>query len=1003
MDARVCEFGSGRFRLELLQRRLLIDGVPAKLGARAFDVLLALIERHHRMVSKDELMQLVWPNLVVEENNLQVQIAALRKLLGAQSIVTVPGRGYKFALPIEDPATRPAPPAPRSAVAGEDAIDAATIPATVFRPPRLIARDGVLRAMELAWASGHVLIVAGEAGIGKTRLLSEFAAAHAPSIHVAARPGDAAVPFSSLIRLLTAAVESFAPPLDATTAHDCARLLPQLDAASDRLPPLASDVQRLRFLGSLGRLLHACHVQGCRAFVFDDVQFADPATIEALRVIADPADPGAPRFVFGTRIEDLPLPASGFFASLAATRRAARVELAPLSTRDVEQLLASLDIPGLDAAAMSQRLQHHVGGNPAFLLETIKTLLAGGRTALADEDEIPVPPTLLSTVQQRLSQLSADALNLAQLAAVAGPDFSLRLAASALDRAPLAVAPTLAELERLQILRGATFAHDLVQEAVRRSTPEPIAVLLHGLVAEHLQAQGGDPARVAAHLLAAGNETAAAPHLAAAAEQASARWQLPEAAAGFERAAHIFEAAGDRARAFAAQMSACRCFGTLHQSDGELRTIEAARRLASAPAERLLVQEVEVRSAYNRSAGERMTAAAQLLGGQIRAALDVVAAHDLAQRLPNLAIGLTSVGDALVLELCDAIESRLDPADRRAALAVADARGTAQMWYGSSLEAEANRRRMLQLAREVDDAVAEVRAARDLGIVLALQGKHDAAVAQWDEALARTSRSGLGLHWRVETLSFKSWSLLALGRFGEALAALCTEFDDGPYELMRCNSALPLAETWRQLGRIEHAAQTLAAVEPSSIRHSPNAIRWWTAALRLAHRRGESSAARWRSVWETWQGHPDGWHALQFRAMRARCEDSDHAYDDAVQVAAICADRALLSIRRSAELAAALRSLPHAPQRAAAHARAALALWHCADIWTGETADVWHVGYQALAAAGARDEARACLRTGVEWVERAVRDHVPAEHRRSFVEDNAVNRGLLDAARREFG
>ncbi len=86
----------GTVLLDVEQRQLLIDGRPARLGARAFDVLLALVERRDRAVSKNELFELVWPNVVVEENNLQVHISALRKLLGPQTIATIPGRGYRF-------------------------------------------------------------------------------------------------------------------------------------------------------------------------------------------------------------------------------------------------------------------------------------------------------------------------------------------------------------------------------------------------------------------------------------------------------------------------------------------------------------------------------------------------------------------------------------------------------------------------------------------------------------------------------------------------------------------------------------------------------------------------------------------------------------------------------------------------------------------------------------------------------------------------------------------
>ena len=64
-------------------------------------MLAALVERRDRLVSKNELLEVVWPHLVVEENNLQVQISALRKLLGPDVIATIPGRGYKFTAVLE--------------------------------------------------------------------------------------------------------------------------------------------------------------------------------------------------------------------------------------------------------------------------------------------------------------------------------------------------------------------------------------------------------------------------------------------------------------------------------------------------------------------------------------------------------------------------------------------------------------------------------------------------------------------------------------------------------------------------------------------------------------------------------------------------------------------------------------------------------------------------------------------------------------------------------------
>src|SRR5437867_13442338 len=88
----------GRFKVVRHRRELLADGRPVGLGGRAFDTLIALIDARGTVLDKDQLMSLVWPGRVVEENNLPAQIAVLRKVFGADRhlIRTVAGRGYQF-------------------------------------------------------------------------------------------------------------------------------------------------------------------------------------------------------------------------------------------------------------------------------------------------------------------------------------------------------------------------------------------------------------------------------------------------------------------------------------------------------------------------------------------------------------------------------------------------------------------------------------------------------------------------------------------------------------------------------------------------------------------------------------------------------------------------------------------------------------------------------------------------------------------------------------------
>ena len=171
MDAPTSEFRFGNARLDVVRRQVRVGDRPAKIGARAFDVLLALIERRDRVVGKNELFELVWPGVLVEENNLQVHISALRKLLGPQAIATIPGRGYRFTAEVDAPAGGAVP----VAAAEPSSPPAKSLPAAA--PTNLPARleplygreDDALAVAELL--RGHALVsIVGASGIGKTSL-----------------------------------------------------------------------------------------------------------------------------------------------------------------------------------------------------------------------------------------------------------------------------------------------------------------------------------------------------------------------------------------------------------------------------------------------------------------------------------------------------------------------------------------------------------------------------------------------------------------------------------------------------------------------------------------------------------------------------------------------------------------------------------------------------------------------------------------------------------------
>jgi DNA-binding winged helix-turn-helix (wHTH) protein len=164
----------GSFRLIATERLLLKDDRPVVLGGRALDILIALAQRAGEVVSRQELIDSVWPGVTVEKANLRVHVANLRKALGdgrdgARYIANVPGRGYCFVAVIQ----RGASPAAPSAASGS-LKNAPKLPA---RLQRMVGRDEIVATLSMQLTSQRFLSIVGPGGIGKTTVA--VAVAHA--------------------------------------------------------------------------------------------------------------------------------------------------------------------------------------------------------------------------------------------------------------------------------------------------------------------------------------------------------------------------------------------------------------------------------------------------------------------------------------------------------------------------------------------------------------------------------------------------------------------------------------------------------------------------------------------------------------------------------------------------------------------------------------------------------------------------------------------------------
>ncbi|NBD20522.1 AAA family ATPase [Aquabacterium fontiphilum] len=154
---------------------LYANGEAVAVGSRAIDVLVALLRRQGRLVSKAELLEEAWSGLVVEENNLQVQISALRKVLGADAIATVPGRGYRFMVPIVS-AVAPAQDTQADLRAAAGPVRAAPAVRLPLAGGTLWGRDTDMMAIE-ALHGASLVTITGPAGVGKTAFAVRLARA----------------------------------------------------------------------------------------------------------------------------------------------------------------------------------------------------------------------------------------------------------------------------------------------------------------------------------------------------------------------------------------------------------------------------------------------------------------------------------------------------------------------------------------------------------------------------------------------------------------------------------------------------------------------------------------------------------------------------------------------------------------------------------------------------------------------------------------------------------
>ena len=378
----------GQVEVRPAERQLLVKGQPAAVGARAFDVLLALIDNRDRVVTKDELLQTCWPGLIVEENNLQVQVSTLRKVLGAQAVATIPGRGYRFTLVPEAADSAPSCPLPRNH----------NLPAPLNS---FIGREKEIAEVRGLLEGSRLVTLTSTGGTGKTRLSLQVAAEcldkHPDGVwfvELAPLSDGRRVP-QAVASALGATEDAGRPMMESLVKHvKEKRLLLVLDncehlvrAAADVAKQLLTSAPGVRILASSREPLH----------VSGEVTYSVPAlpTAQAIRLFVDranaanpafhPAEAAEPIAEICQRLDGIPLA-----IELAAARvRALSVEKIASRLDDCFRLLTGGDqttLPRQQTLRASIDWSHDLLSLPERVLLRRLAVFSGGWTLEAAEE-----------------------------------------------------------------------------------------------------------------------------------------------------------------------------------------------------------------------------------------------------------------------------------------------------------------------------------------------------------------------------------------------------------------------------------------------------------------------------------------------------------------------------------------------------------------------------------------------------------------------------------------
>jgi DNA-binding winged helix-turn-helix (wHTH) protein/tetratricopeptide (TPR) repeat protein len=518
-------YAFGPFELDLDAFELRRESARIEIARKPFDALAYLVQNPGRLIPKDEFIRHVWGMSAISPSTLPTCISVIRKALsddseGKRYLETVRGRGYRF---VAEPVVR------GHAVAATRVSTPLSLPSLSRGRSPFVGRSQEIAVLNAAlqranMGTAELVLLFGEPGIGKTRILEEFRPlAHTAGLDSAiarCRESEGAPALWPWVQIIRSYVEPRRASRSQSEMSLVAPLLEQIDpdfhVSANRgssIMPLDPATARFQLFDGVSRFLRKEARERPLLLLFDDLHRSDVASLLLLRFAARELRNARILFVATFRdseAADDPTRAS-LLGELARQEGARSIQLSGLSREDVGLLVDELGLAQESGDRLVAVLHDQSGGNPFFLTQLLQ-LLEDRNAVTCDArsatEPVATPRGLREAILAQIEGLPTGTREILAAAAVAGREFSVAVLAAAVDETFEGVLEHLTPAERRRIVNPNAdlpgdyrFAHVLLRDALYEELSAPDRVRLHLRIGQALKnANKGNPGPVAAEL-----------------------------------------------------------------------------------------------------------------------------------------------------------------------------------------------------------------------------------------------------------------------------------------------------------------------------------------------------------------------------------------------------------------------------------------------------------------------------------------------------------------------